>query len=813
MNRLSHLILALLSLAALSCVREDFPYEDTSSSAVETAEVSLDLFVARENAGTAETKAIDDPADVAATKIRNINILQFDGTDESAPIVGEVRYLSDEADPADEERYLNLDKIRLADSQGKKHTVVFLANTFTKLPQVDSLGEMKAFFRTIDKEADVFGHQAETSDFPGDESLDYYQRLNAVTVSEITNGTILKGALRRSMARVKINITNSGADGLVIDKIQMCNVSRKDWYMTDYRYIDETDTERQLFADPFQDIYDSADPKRMDYHPVDWNGNTDGTGTASYTFYVPANQRGTYTSNLLPQEKNRCPNSNGATFVRISGYYGDSHDIPVAYTFYLGGNLYNDFNLKPNTSYTYNFMLAGKGDSVADDRIEDMATVDFDVDANCYILNPPPMHSRSYTFNAIHRPNIFWGSRYGLNVKYPNYTIDATKPWQARIIWSDFKMTPEEADAFLVRKNGNGSGTYMSDSQRIKVTVPAGMKGNVVVGMYIDSPDNILWSWHLWITDYQPDDIEGHAPVAGTYIYPVTAGAVHRFKGSPWDAEGALYKNGYMMDRYLGALDDKYHKQERGGGLKYQFGRKDPFPLQNSVWTYDSTGNATEHPNPNNIPTVEYSVLKETTGGANVPYSVNNPRELIKNAGEWTGNDIFNPATYDKMIEWQDPKASERHDNEEQGPNMDKSFFDPCPQGWRVHGSQYVMNNLGNYTEKDSWWTEIYGLEAYNIPKEKWNCVSYASSGYQGLGAVFVYFLNGYYADKDNPDATRIIFPLNNGNYCHMVHSYPSSSSNCKIIYMSGSQRVYTNYTHQTYRASTYLLRCIREDY
>ena len=139
MNRLSHLIIAFLSLAALSCVREEFPYEDTPSSADETAEVSLDLFVARENAGTAETKAIEDPDEVASTTIRNLNILQFDGIDESAKIVGEVRYLSDEADPDDEERYLNLDKIRLADSQGKKHTVVFLANTFTKLPQVDSL--------------------------------------------------------------------------------------------------------------------------------------------------------------------------------------------------------------------------------------------------------------------------------------------------------------------------------------------------------------------------------------------------------------------------------------------------------------------------------------------------------------------------------------------------------------------------------------------------------------------------------------------------------------------------------------------------
>jgi hypothetical protein len=108
--------------------------------------------------------------------------------------------------------------------------------------------------------------------------------------------------------------------------------------------------------------------------------------------------------------------------------------------------------------------------------------IDFEVDANCYILNPPISHTRSYTFNAIHRPNIFWGTRYGLESSYPNYQIGQTKQWNARILWSDFEMTKEERDAFLSRSTGNGSGNYMSDSQRIKVTVPAGMKnGNVVV--------------------------------------------------------------------------------------------------------------------------------------------------------------------------------------------------------------------------------------------------------------------------------------------------------------------------------------------
>ena len=808
MNKAAIIIIQILVLTAISCAKEEIPHENLPEN-IKTAEVSLDLSVARATGGTADTKAIEDPDEVASTTIRNLNIFQFDGIDESAKIVGEVRYLSDEADPADEERYLNTDKIRLADSQGKKHTIVILANTFTKLPQVDNLGEMKDFLRHVEKESDVFGYNGDGLDFP-DGTTTYYQRLNAIVVDVITNGTILKGALRRSMARLDISVENTGKDNLKISSIQVCNVSQKDWYISDYRYIDpETGYTKSLFEEEFKDSYDPAHPKRMDYEPVAWKGDPDGTGNADYTFYVPANQRGTDPVNLLPQEKNRCPNTDGATYVRITGEYGSSPGTPISYTFYLGGNLINDFNINPNTIYKYRFKIDGKGDAITDDRIDDMGTIDFNVDANCYILNPPKSHSRSYTFNAIHRPNIFWGPRYGMNAKYPNYTIDATKVWKARVLWSDFEMTKDQLDAFLVRKNGNGTGGYTSDAQRIKVTVPAGMKpGNVIIGMYIDNPDNILWSWHLWITDYQPDNIAKHAPIDGKYIYQVTGGEVHRYSGDSWTHENGLYRNGYAMDRNLGAYDQKQHSNECGDGLLYQFGRKDPFHGRGSIWIYDSSGNSTLAKQKATI-SFDSEALKPNNG-SNVAYAVNNPMIAITGQEHWTIGDIFNPTEYTHDIIWQDPYNTVKTDNEENRGNSGKSLFDPCPPGWCLpegrcaQGAHWVMHSA-----LEHWLIDFTGDAAGEATTSAAATCQYITDP-KGRGKGRAYFPGGYLANKDNPEAEIVFFPDTRDTHMHTANT--STTGRACPTEMT-SLRVLHNDVPSSIRSNTYNVRCVRKDY
>lgn len=96
-------------------------------------------------------------------------------------------------------------------------------------------------------------------------------------------------------------------------------------------------------------------------------------------------------------------------------------------------------------------------------------------------------------------------------------------------------------------ENGKASfyiGADTEDSNKI-------LKGNAVIGAY-DANDELIWSWHVWATDYDP---EGE--------------------------NGSVELNGYtMMTRNLGALANGNATTSEilaSYGLYYQWGRKDPF--------------------------------------------------------------------------------------------------------------------------------------------------------------------------------------------------------------------------------------------
>lgn len=806
-----------------SCVKEDF-VNDNNEGSYRMVETSLRLYVADEINGRTGTKAVDDPADSASTKIRNLNILQFNGTSEDSRIVGEVRYLTASADSPDKEPYLNLNDIHMAESEGALHTVVFLANVFTKVPQVQTLKEMKDYLYYIENEADLFGYEGDGEDFPG--GTTYYQRLSGIAVSPITNGTNLTAALRRSMARLNINITITDKDNLVVDSLQICNVSQKTWFLTNYSYFDTTgqdpDGIGELFPGGFVDSYDPEYPARMNYDSRPWPAENEGKGNASFTFYVPANQRGRCDDKHLPSEKNNCAHADGATYVRIYGRYGENQDIHIIYTYYLGENLRNDFNLCPNKSYTYNFVLDGRGDSTVDDRIEDMNTVDFAVDANSYILNPPLSHTRSYTFNVVNRPKIFWIQRYGLYDTSLNYGIDMTKPWHARILWSDIEMTKEEREAFLTRSTGNGSGDYMSDSQRVKVTVPAGMKaGNVVVGLYLLDPENIIWSWHLWITDYCPDDIVGHTPIRNTmdeqgnplvkYIYDVAGGEVHRYGGASWQDPDGKYYNGYVMDRNLGAHDKKSRTEfENGSGLTYQFGRKDPI-ARGEIYKYDVSGAMTKT---NHIGIDSEDPRLDGLNGSHVPYFVNHPLQYIK-AGDnyWTSNDIFNPTELNYNTLWFDPFFEHGDIPEEKG----KSIFDPCPPGWCLPEAKVDPKRDWLIEDAKNNWLDGFSGDnkGYDTTSEtvnmQWNSESY------GMGTGRTYFPRGFLASKDDPDAPKIFFPGVTNRFIYYYSSNPLDVCGSRPTLVMGNQfsinfgTVKGNKHNIVPHRTTGFVRCIRK--
>ena len=781
---------AALMFGLMACQHEELEIaQKPQDEEIVPVEVSLRLNQSAFLPGTVQTKDIDEPVTADYTHIKNLCIFQYDGTAENSKLVGDVHYLSVDASPDNTYEQLDFDQIRLAESFGKEHTLVIFANTFKKFARVETLGEMKTLVKNISCEQDLFEHDGSEptpdKEFPEDRT--YYQRLNGVAVTKIRTGQEISASLERSMARIKIKIENTGKDGLVINSVQLRNIPVVDHYFTNNKYKGSNGETQYMFGTDFKDISNIASSLKNTY-PVITPPEPDpetGEQTGEFTCYVPANMRGTDESCTLATMKNISPNKTGATHIYIVASYGTNNSKLISYCFYLGENLTNNFDIKPNTSYSYTFKFDGKGDASIDYRVEELGGCEFDVDANCYMLVTPSVGENTYSFNVVHRPNVFWGTskadRYGLhaNTNYSNNNIAVDEEWHARILWSDFPMTPEEAMAFLAKREGNGGGDYYSDNQRVKVTVPAGMEGNVVIGVYTDDPDNILWSWHFWITPYRPNDAAKLGISPSKYVYGVRGGDVHRYGESYYKTwtEGR-YKYGFSMDRNVGALDQKYHPtSERGCGIYYQFGRKDPFH-KGTTYMYDNEFVYQEEQNI--VSNKAYEIEASEIGGAHVPYAVNNPTIYINSSYTgWTYGDIFCPTTIDKSIVWQDPNAyddgtnskylTENMPNEENRfitgrPGMVKSIFDPCPPGWILPDIKWITPMSSNNC--------------------KWDIES--SNGY-GRGYGTTYYPGGY---SIAPETETIFFPSYNcwKNPGRVVFFY-----SCSTLWSKSPGREYDN--------------------
>ena len=192
---------------------------------------------------------------------------------------------------------------------------------------------------------------------------------------------------------------------------------------------------------------------------------------------------------------------------------------------------------------------------------------------------------------------------------------------KAEVLWESFgtDVTPNVGDLVKNISYKNGEVIFQ--------TADSFNEGNAVIAAK-DASGNILWSWHIWLTD-QP--------------------------------QGQVYYNnaGTMMDRNLGATSAT--PGDVGAlGLLYQWGRKDPFLGSSSISINTLAMSTITWP----------SAVKSNASNGTIEYATTHPTTFI----------TYNNSNYD----WYSTSSSSTDNTRWTESDKSKSIYDPCPAGWRV---------------------------------------------------------------------------------------------------------------------------------
>ena len=419
-------------------------------------------------------------------------------------------------------------------------------------------------------------------------------------------------------------------------------------------------------------------------------------------FYVPENLQGEI-ENQGGNKSDAAPTN--ALVVDVTAEIGGEKYLYAAYP---GGNSLNNFNIQRNQVYRMTLTITGeKGQN--------------NPSSNCFVVKPNGFLS----FEPYYRVETGGGYNFA---DYLSPHDENLKIASVGIIWQTKDCIGDNTNGTLVQLGENTGDIHQ------KIYVRTQKKGNALIGAY-NSKGDVLWSWHIWVTDHEPDNL-GRAVTYYTY---------------DWDNNGI----GTGLHRYPDEMTQAF-------GMLYQWGRKDPFPpLRNVVsehHDYNDEHTDLHYDNSNQIEVHKtsgtdenklfHSVIGSTLTGA-VRHAIANPTVFITGTNDVNRNESYvqQKSNYFNNGDWcpigeSDNKlwgglepASEGmkaytinqtnnvHIYDNYG--TEKSIFDPCPTGWRVASGElwFEFTNTGlnpgsmsgiNYDDKFS---DGYGMNMY---MQKW---------------------------------------------------------------------------------------------
>ena len=362
-----------------------------------------------------------------------------------------------------------------------------------------------------------------------------------------------------------------------------------------------------------------------------------------------------------------------------------------------------DFNIYKNKEYSYAVDFSHTGIPTTDKRVTYIDPIpasenndNLVATANCFMVSP----GGSFCFD----PFAFQqGKSVITNTVLKGWCNATSSPAtgirSVRLLWQT-KENGDLGDAVMGIANSDNDHTNIVDIKArdgspltgpatdlgqclIYCRVAANTSGGSgVIAAYdgANGTGNILWSWHVWVTDYRPD-----ASGIETVLTPENK---RKFKLGT--------SNTVMMDRNLGAYEGAVSipgttlERSRTNGFHYQKGRKDPFPSsytaeKNMPQPYIFTLSATSPP--------KHIMNRYEANGirAIVPQSIGTSATTLQNAYRHpisiAGNKYYSGA----YGQWCTEYSSVKWD-------VTKTVHDPCPAGWRIP----TVDDLGVLTAKNT---------------------------------------------------------------------------------------------------------------
>lgn len=439
-------------------------------------------------------------------------------------------------------------------------------------------------------------------------------------------------------------------------------------------------------------------PSLLDrFTTIQISGALDASG--SYSCWVPANVRGYSPAavNVAGRTKGNAPI--GSSYISfIASKTGDSKK-KLDYRVYLGGESSTDFNVYGNADYKYvlGFSHSGTNLPVNDRRITIIDPIPASESnnnvvptANCFMIAPggafcfdpfsyqqngnpitnPTLKNWADSEGGIAYVKLLWQTKENGDVGDPVMGIVNSPADHTNIV--DIKMNDgsEVSKTALVSDIGQA---------RIYCRVASNTIGGSGMIAAYNQNDQIIWSWHIWVTDYNPDargNVNVLEPAYKRKQKYVMAGVDDQLP---------------MMDRNLGAMEGFVTlptdpiDMSKACGFHYQGGRKDPFPSSyssNVIYSVDFNAN-------DKIPPVG---MLNQYGPDGITY--------FPHQGSTATNTVYR-TLYQYPYQLFRGLAS--------GQTWDstlKNEHDPCPAGWRIPEAKnyralfetdsYISNNNVN---------------------------------------------------------------------------------------------------------------------